>query len=242
MASRTEPLAIWSLVLSIASFLGCLFFTLIPAIICGHLARSRIRKSNGVLQGMNLALASLIVAYIQIPIGVLGGIMLADMIRSEVARRHDLELQKKEIASDDGKVKITTSGFWVKRSDLNKQASLQAARPDRDDFLIVIGDPKNSVGEMTLQKHHQLTRDHMLHEMANSSGTDPISITIDGHSALQDELRGRGKGKDLVFLHTTIDEDESFQQIIAWTVRWRWPKENQELRDVTNSFHSENQP
>jgi len=92
---RTEPLAIWSLVLSILSFFGCLFLTVIPAIICGHVARSKIRKSNGALQGMNLALASLIVAYLQIPFGVLGGIMLVDMIKSERVRLQAVAAEKK---------------------------------------------------------------------------------------------------------------------------------------------------
>jgi len=110
-AARTEPLAIISLVLAILSWFVCLILASIPAIICGHIARSRIRRSNGALQGMNFALAALIIAYLNIPMGVLGGIMLFDMIRSERVRVHDLALEQKEIASDDGKLKITVSGF-----------------------------------------------------------------------------------------------------------------------------------
>jgi hypothetical protein len=85
---RTEPLAIWSLVLAALSYFGCLIFTAIPAIICGHRARSKIRRSNGALHGMGIALAGLIVAYIEIPFAVLGGVMLVDMIRSERGRLH----------------------------------------------------------------------------------------------------------------------------------------------------------
>jgi len=52
---RTSPLAIWSLVLGIMGMvllvvcIGPLFA--IPAIICGHLAYSRVRRSGGVLKG-----------------------------------------------------------------------------------------------------------------------------------------------------------------------------------------------
>lgn len=237
--SRTEPLAIWSLVLSILSYFGCLIVTAIPAIICGHLARSKIRKSNGALNGMGIALAGLIIAYVEIPFAVLGGIMLADMIRSDRVRLHDLAVQKQEIASDDGKLKVTTSGFWVKKSDLNKEAKLQVACPSKELYLIVIGDPKATVENMTLRQHHQVTRDHMLKQMTNSSATEPASVTIDNHPALQDELSGTEKGKNVVFLHTTVDEGDSFQQILAWTLKWRWRKENGELREATNSFHAE---
>lgn len=238
-APRTEPLAIWSLVLALLSFLGCLFLTVIPAIICGHLARSKIRKSNGVLAGMNLALASLILAYIEIPIAVLGGVMLADMIRSERVRLHDLALQKKEIASDDGKLKIMTSGFWAKMTDLNKQASLQAGCKSKDMYVIVISDEKSAVGSMNLSQHHQLTRDHMMQKMTKTFNTAPVSMQIDGHPALQDQVTGATQGEDLVFLHTTIDGKDSFQQILAWTVKSRWPDQNAELHEITNSFRSE---
>ncbi|HLW35818.1 MAG TPA: DUF4190 domain-containing protein [Chthoniobacterales bacterium] len=236
-ASRTEPLAIISLVLAILSWIVCLLIGSIPAIICGHMARSKIRRSNGALTGMNFALAGLIIAYLEIPMGIMGGIMLVDMIRSDRVRLHDLALEKKEIISDDTRSKITVSGFWVKRSDLNKHSSLQAAKPDKELYLIVIGDSKTKVPNMTLQQHHQTTRDHMLKQLNNSSATDPVSTTIDNHPALQDELRGTENGKNVVFLHTTVDEGDSFEQILAWTEKGRWASENQELHNATSSFH-----
>jgi len=68
--SRTSAAAVWSLVLGI---LGWLMFgvTAIPAVICGHVARSRIRVSRGSLTGHGLALAGLILGYIQIGFGIL---------------------------------------------------------------------------------------------------------------------------------------------------------------------------
>jgi hypothetical protein len=238
-APRTEPLAIVSLVLAILSWFVCLFFGSIPAIICGHQSRSKIRRSSGALRGMEIALAGLIIGYAEIPFGVLGGIMLVDMIRSDRVRLHDLALQKKEIVSDDGKLKVTTSGFWVKRLDLNKRASLQAAYKDKEMYVIVISEPKLTVQNMTLDQHHQLTRNHMLQKMKNSSATQPVSVTIDNYPGLQDELTGTDNGANVVFLHTSVDEGDCFDQILAWTLKSRWAKENAELRDVTNSFHSE---
>jgi hypothetical protein len=236
---RTEPLAIWSLVLSILSWFGCFFLTAIPGIIFGHVARSRIKKSNGALAGMNMAVAALILGYLQIPFGILGGIMLADMIRSERVRLKEVAAEKKDIASDDGKVKITTSGFWVQRTDLNPKASLQAGYNSKDMYVMVLSEPKSTVPNMTLQQHHQTTREHMLKQMTDSSATEQVSVTVDNHPALQDELSGTNRGKNIVFLHTTVDEGDSFQQIMAWTTKAHWAKQNAELREVTSSFHHE---
>jgi Domain of unknown function (DUF4190) len=72
---KTSALAIWSLVLGI---LGVLFLLVcisplfaIPAVICGHLAYSRIKRSSGVLAGEGLALAGLITGYVSIGLSVL---------------------------------------------------------------------------------------------------------------------------------------------------------------------------
>jgi uncharacterized protein DUF4190 len=239
IARRIEPLAIVSLVLAILSWFVCLLFGSIPAIICGHLSRSKIRKSNGALRGMEIALAGLIIGYLEIPFGVLGGVMLVDMIRSDRERLHDLAIKREEIASDDGKLRVTASGFWMKATDLNKRASLQAAYKNKELYVIVISEPKSTVPDVTLQQHHQTTRDHMLKEMSNSSSTATVPVAIDGHPGLQDEISGTEKGAILTFLHTTVDDGDAFDQILAWTLKSRWLKHNSELREVTNSFHSE---
>src|SRR5213078_3803820 len=56
---RTAPIAIWSPVLAILFFTGGWLFTAIPAVICGHIARSKIRKSGGALRGIRIATAGL---------------------------------------------------------------------------------------------------------------------------------------------------------------------------------------
>ena len=68
--TKTSPLAIWSLVLGclgIVLLLVCIgpFFA-IPAVICGHMAHSRIKRSAGTLSGEGMALGGLITGYISL--------------------------------------------------------------------------------------------------------------------------------------------------------------------------------
>ena len=105
--------------------------------------------------------------------------------------------------------------------------------------LIVITDAKADVPDLTVETHHKLTRDRMLQRMKNGATTQPVSLAIDGHPALQDEISGTEKGTNVVFLHTTVDDGDHFQQILAWTLKSRWQKQNQLLREVTASFRSE---
>ncbi|MCL4177699.1 MAG: DUF4190 domain-containing protein [Verrucomicrobia bacterium] len=70
-APRNAASAIWSLVLGILGLVGFGLFTGIPALICGHTAQARIRRSGGALTGEGLALGGLITGYISIALSVL---------------------------------------------------------------------------------------------------------------------------------------------------------------------------
>jgi Domain of unknown function (DUF4190) len=236
---RTPAVAIWSLILAVLSFTCGWLFTAIPAVICGHIARAKIHKSGGALGGRGIATAGLIFGYIALVLGVLGIPLLVSMIQSERDRLQRLSVERKELASDDGKIKVTVPGTWTKLPELNKQASLQVGNKSKEVYLIVITDTKADLDNFTLEKHHQQTRDRLLQKMKNASATQPGSLTIDGHPALQDELTGTEKGTNVVFLHTTVDDGDHFQQILAWTLKSRWQKQNQLVREVTASFRSD---
>jgi hypothetical protein len=161
------------------------------------------------------------------------------MIQSDRERFHRLSTERKEIASDDGKIDVTVPGLWVKMPGLNKQATLQVGDKSKQMYLIIITDAKADLNNFTLENHHRLTRDRMLQKMKNASATEPVRLTIDGHPALQDELSGTEKNTNVVFLHTTVDDDDHFQQILAWTLKSRWQEQNQQLREITGTFRSE---
>jgi hypothetical protein len=73
---RTEPLAIISLVAGIGQFLMPIVAAIV-AIVCGHIARGKIRRSQGREAGSGMALAGLILGYIGIAFTILaiGGII-----------------------------------------------------------------------------------------------------------------------------------------------------------------------
>ena len=62
--SKTSAGAVWSFVLSLLSFVCLGPLTGIPAIICGHVAHSNIKRSRGSLTGDGLAVAGLVIGYI----------------------------------------------------------------------------------------------------------------------------------------------------------------------------------
>lgn len=65
-APKTAGLAIWSLVLGVLSLICFSIFAAIPGVICGHKALSKIKRSDGALEGRGLAIAGLVTGYMGI--------------------------------------------------------------------------------------------------------------------------------------------------------------------------------
>ena len=85
-------LATVSLVLGISSFI--FIIPAIPAIVCGHIARSKIKKSHGQLQGSGMALAGIITGYAVLALCVLIALLAAlaaPMIMRQTKRAHQTE-------------------------------------------------------------------------------------------------------------------------------------------------------
>ncbi|HEY9074771.1 MAG TPA: DUF4190 domain-containing protein [Desulfobaccales bacterium] len=91
---KNSGLAVWSLVLGILALvlvcIGPLFG--IPAVICGHIAYSRIRRSAGALSGGGLALGGLITGYLSIALIPLIGILAAIAIPNFIKARNTAQM------------------------------------------------------------------------------------------------------------------------------------------------------
>lgn len=90
---KNSGLAIWSLVLGILSVTCFSVLCGIPAVICGHTAMSRIKRSAGALKGQGLALGGLITGYfsfVLIPvIGLLAAIAIPNFVMArDTAQRN----------------------------------------------------------------------------------------------------------------------------------------------------------
>lgn len=80
-ATTTSTLAVVSLVFGILSWLVLPFVGALIAVVCGHLARSEIRRSEpGSLSGDGLALTGLILGYLHLACWVFGALLIMGMV------------------------------------------------------------------------------------------------------------------------------------------------------------------
>ena len=92
--SKTEGLAIWSLVLGVLSLMCFSIFAAIPGVICGHKALSKIKRSGRASEGKGLAIAGLVTGYMGIAwaivfIPLMAAIAIPNFVKArEVAQRN----------------------------------------------------------------------------------------------------------------------------------------------------------
>jgi hypothetical protein len=86
-------LAIWSLVLGILSLTCFSVFAAIPAVICGHKAMGKIKRSGGALGGDGLALAGLITGYLGLALALVMVPLLAAVAIPNFVRARESAVQ-----------------------------------------------------------------------------------------------------------------------------------------------------
>ena len=79
--AKSSGLAISSLICGIISCLGCLLLAGIPAIICGHMAKSRIKQSEGTISGNGMATAGLVLGYLSLVLTLVVALLAPVMIK-----------------------------------------------------------------------------------------------------------------------------------------------------------------
>jgi ribosomal protein S27E len=113
-AQRTSRLAVASLVCSLSSLITCVGW--LPGIICGHMAKSRIRR-NPLLKGSGLATAGLIIGYLILMLEV--GTAAVRIWSFSAAVKHGFENARHDLATNN--VIITQTQSTTVSND-NQQA------------------------------------------------------------------------------------------------------------------------
>lgn len=120
-SSRTSGLAVASLICSLSSVITCIGW--LPGIICGHLAKARIRRDPS-LRGQGLATAGLIIGYAIFILGT--GLAASEVISWSLGVRHAFHQAKLEMATN----KITFTQTQI-QSATNKIVFTPAQTPSK---------------------------------------------------------------------------------------------------------------
>jgi hypothetical protein len=140
------------------------------------------------------------------------------------------------LTSPDGRSQITLPPGWQEDRALHEKADLTASNRREEMYIIVLSEDKSDFQQMNLEKHSETTRASLLQNATSPQTSEPKRFTINGHPALQYEIRAGIDNVNVVYLHTTVETPKNFHQIVAWSLKSRFEKNLPTLEQVIESF------
>jgi hypothetical protein len=141
------------------------------------------------------------------------------------------------MTSNDGTYQLTVPGNWSKQTDLNSEASFQAANTREELYVIVIKEGKYDFpATANVDTVTKLARDSMRNTVTNAMISEPTAVNINGYSARQFDVAGTISGMQAKYLYAVVETSGSFYQVMTWTLTSRFDANKAKLQNVINSF------
>ena len=172
-------------------------------------------------------------------IGAIAGSIAMAVVNIAIASKTPGSLigpsQPETFLSASGEFQVTADDSWSVHDDLHDEADLSIGSLFEEKYLIVLTEPKSDFSE------DYSLEDHTLWVEESFAGESPLPVaanetSIGGYEAQQFEFDDVVDDYAITYLVTTIETEEHFHQLIAWTLTENFGRLEQELRDVTASF------
>jgi hypothetical protein len=133
------------------------------------------------------------------------------------------------------KYQVVIPSDW-KVLELNDQANIEVGNAKDEIYFILISESKDDLSRWNIEKHSRITLASILASLSLPTIEGPNYLNIDGDKAVQYILSGEIQGLNIVYIHTTVESEKYFNQLLAWTLKSRFSDKEQILKDVINSF------
>ena len=139
------------------------------------------------------------------------------------------------VTSADGTVSALVPDSWVPL-ELNDVAVLELGNEEEEAYFVVLTDLTDDLYGWNLARHSHITLGQLLSTIDFPEVSGPIHKSIAGCEAVEYEIRGVGSGYRVIYLHTTIESEGLFAQVLVWTLPSRWDALESTLRNVVESI------
>ena len=142
------------------------------------------------------------------------------------------------LKNEESDVQLTLPEGWVDVQSLRPDADLYVAREDRTMYVLVLADPKSSeVGTFSLANNATQYLSFLDRGLSQEQAEVATNMTsLNGLDAVQYEVRGNVDNQAIVYLHTTVESETDYYQIVGWTTAADYPAARDELQTVIQSF------
>ncbi len=139
------------------------------------------------------------------------------------------------VVARDGQSEIAMPADWLEwRTGLNDEAEIQIGSRLMNRYLIVVAESKRSAPG--LERFAQVSLDALRAPLRNVVAGRPAKLEIGGLRALQSELKAGHGDHDIGYLHTSIEGQRGYYQVVAWCKTAEFEALKPLLVEITASF------
>ena len=210
------------------TILGIVLLFGIPALLVVSLIRAVITKSKiwiglAVLTGL-LTIGLFVAAVYAVMQGA-----LADAKRAS---------QPHVYHTSDQLAAITGPGSWRRLSLDSTDASLQVGNLYREEYLVIISEPRADFGEdFTCAEFANAAAQISAEEIEDAKISAPSPIDLNGMEAYQTQISGIVDAVEIDYFNTYVKGREHFHQILTWTLSSNRETAFPRFRQVVDTFH-----
>ena len=141
------------------------------------------------------------------------------------------------MTSTDGTYQLTVPGNWTKQTDLNSEATLQAANPREELYVIVIKeDKKDFPSSTTVDDIADFAKDNLRSSATDAIVSASVPATINGYTARKFDASGKVSGIEAKYIYAVVETRQAYYQVMTWSIASKYEKGKTKLQDVINSF------
>lgn len=124
---------------------------------------------------------------------------------------------------------------WFEPAELNDAAELELATRTTEQYFLVLSEPRSDfVG--SLDEYGELTLGRYCATLGSCAQGRQVPRTLDGHAAVETVIEGRMGEVPFTMVHTLVEGEWAWFQVLAWTLHDRFPRNEPELRLLVDSF------
>lgn len=119
--------------------------------------------------------------------------------------------------TSDKVMQFQVPASWETINGLNDEASFQMGHAYKEQYMIVISEPKIDF-DGTLAEYSVVTTNNILSGLADNVKSEATEIDINGMKAIQCAISGTIQRLRVHYLHTVIVTENDFHQVLCWTL------------------------
>jgi hypothetical protein len=169
---------------------------------------------------------------------------VVESVETESRQRIDRTLRGESLVSKESAVRLRLPRNWrpVPDNNLHPTAEIQAYNPNREIYVIVVGEDQANVafsGDLNQQAraYLQLLKGSLDQVLSQENPTEVTSVN--GANAAQYDLSGAIYNTEVAYLHTTVAMNNRYYQVVAWTPNDRFPENIDEMKAIIQEFRQD---